>query len=399
MLAELLDLQFALEEQGVKQWAPQDFARAGELAAEADTLYRNQQYTQASDQYQASLDLLQSLADGLPQQLQQSLEDTEAGIEAGDTELAGRSLQMVRAIAPDHEQLEILTQRVQALPDLLGLLARARKAEESDELDLAAQHLTQATRLDPMHRAAAQALDRVNNAIGEREFQARMSRGYAHLDSGELSDAQAAFESARALKADSAEAASALREVSAAMISANLAALQREGTSLENREQWQAAVETYERARKIDPNVTFAAQGLERSRERARLDKQFRDILDDPERLANRAVAAESSDFLRHAQRVTPRGEVLQSQISSLERLLRQAETPVPVVLRSDLETDVVLYKVARLGKFQQHEMSLRPGNYTAVGTRLGFRDVRMEFTVRYGEQPQPVTVVCTEKI
>ena len=47
-----------------------------------------------------------------------------------------------------------------------------------------------------------------------------------------------------------------------------------------------------------------------------------------------------------------------------------------------------MVYKVARLGRFDQRELTLRPGTYTAVGTRRGFRDVRHEFKVGHEGAP-----------
>ncbi len=55
--------------------------------------------------------------------------------------------------------------------------------------------------------------------------------------------------------------------------------------------------------------------------------------------------------------------------------------------------------EVARLGSFAQHELTLRPGTYTAVGSRNGYRDVRHSFTVRHDSQPAPLTIACTEPI
>ena len=57
------------------------------------------------------------------------------------------------------------------------------------------------------------------------------------------------------------------------------------------------------------------------------------------------------------------------------------------------------MYKVARLGKFDQRELSLRPGTYTAVGTRNGYRDVRQTFTLSHDETITSVMIACTEPI
>ena len=90
---------------------------------------------------------------------------------------------------------------------------------------------------------------------------------------------------------------------------------------------------------------------------------------------------------------------VLEQQINRLDTLLSQANATVAVTLRSDKETEVIVYKVAKLGRFAEHELTLRPGTYTALGTRNGYRDVRQSFTITADNTPAPVTIICTDPI
>ena len=94
-----------------------------------------------------------------------------------------------------------------------------------------------------------------------------------------------------------------------------------------------------------------------------------------------------------------PSGPRLESQIARLEALLEQASTPVAVVLESDEYTDVVVYQVGRLGTFSRHELNLKPGAYTVVGSRDGYRDVRLRLIVHPGSSPKPLAVKCTERL
>jgi hypothetical protein len=71
----------------------------------------------------------------------------------------------------------------------------------------------------------------------------------------------------------------------------------------------------------------------------------------------------------------------------------------VAVRLESDGQTEVTLFRVGRLGRFQQKALELRPGTYTVVGSRRGYRDVRLELEVRPGESPAPLVVRCSEAI
>jgi len=79
--------------------------------------------------------------------------------------------------------------------------------------------------------------------------------------------------------------------------------------------------------------------------------------------------------------------------------MLARAGRAVAVTLSSDTETRVTLLKVARLGEFAEKELELRPGEYTAVGVRRGYRDVRKTFTVDPDAPPQTIHIACTEPI
>jgi len=68
------------------------------------------------------------------------------------------------------------------------------------------------------------------------------------------------------------------------------------------------------------------------------------------------------------------------------------------VLITSDSFTDVTLLRVRRLGSLTEETLSLRPGAYTAVGIRDGYRDVRVKFEVRPGQR-NAVDVRCSETI
>ena len=77
VLAQLLDLQFALQERGVEKWAPAPFAAAKAVAAEGDALYKKRQYEPAVARYQQSLASLQTLQESMPQELKRLLEQAQ----------------------------------------------------------------------------------------------------------------------------------------------------------------------------------------------------------------------------------------------------------------------------------------------------------------------------------
>jgi tetratricopeptide (TPR) repeat protein len=399
VLAELLEVQETLEERGVQQWAAEQFAAVAALATAGDELYRGRDYAEAKNRYETGLAQLQALQAGIPAELERQLALARDALEAGDLPGTTTALDVVEAMDPGNAEAAGLRQRAQVLPQLQSLLADAAAAEQAGDLPAAIEALRQASALDPAHQRSASELERVTGAYREQQFNEAMSEGYAALDASQFDAARKAFRRAAQLQSGSSEAASALQEVETAATAHRLAGLRSTGARSEEAEQWQQAVEAYEQAQKIDANVLFAREGLARSRDRARLDKQFRAAIDEPQRLSDEAVAEATEKMLQLARTITPRGPVLNRQIEQLDSLLQQANTPVTVALRSDLQTEVTVYKVAKLGTFDRRELSLRPGTYTAVGTRIGYRDVRVDFTVKHGGTPPVVTIACTEAI
>lgn len=89
----------------------------------------------------------------------------------------------------------------------------------------------------------------------------------------------------------------------------------------------------------------------------------------------------------------------LLAQIDAGRKLLAELRTSVAVRLVSDNKTEVTVFRVGSLGSFDATTLDLLPGKYIAVGQRNGYRDVRIEFVVRAGLAPAPVSVQCSQKI
>jgi len=74
-------------------------------------------------------------------------------------------------------------------------------------------------------------------------------------------------------------------------------------------------------------------------------------------------------------------------------------DVPVRLELVSDNATEVQIQRVGTFGTFSKREIELKPGKYTVVGTRPGFRDVRRDVTIAPGRDVQTISVSCVEPI
>lgn len=232
-----------------------------------------------------------------------------------------------------------------------------------------------------------------------KRFRELLSLGLAALHNRQYREARDTLQKAAAIDPESDEVREALTQVDHALKLAQLDRLQRLATAAEGNGQWSTALEQYLAALKIDPNVGFALRGRQRTMHRITIAKRIDFYLNQPETLFDDRHLNNAVQLMLDAEKVEPQDPDLAANLKKLDQLVTTAQTPVGVTITSDNQTDVVVYKVGRLGRFETHDLRLRPGPYTVVGTRDGYRDVRLNVTVHPGATPPVVHVVCKEEI
>ena len=195
------------------------------------------------------------------------------------------------------------------------------------------------------------------------------------------------------------EPAEGLAQLELKMRLEQIAEHRREAEQREAGEDWHGAAEHYAAALELDSTLVFARQGKARALARAQLADGMAVLIAEPQRLGTDTVYNEATALLDQAAQIGEQGPRHRAQLRALSRDQARARTPVRVRLQSDNLTEVVVYKVTKLGNFTSRELELIPGTYTVIGTRSGYRDVRRQFTVVAGKSPAPIVVRCEEKI
>ncbi len=233
----------------------------------------------------------------------------------------------------------------------------------------------------------------------DAEFRQAMSEGLTALTAGDSAAAKRAFQGALVLSPGSPEAVDGLARAEENLRLAAISAHRLRATELERKEDWGAALQEYNTVFGLDPTIRFAREGRARAEVRSQLAEQLEYHLAHPERLSNDDVLESAEQLLSEARSTEPSGPVLRRQIDSLAERLAVATRPIRVELVSDNLTEVTVYRVGRLGRFTQQVLDLRPGTYTVVGSRAGYRDVRRRLTVSPNQSSRPLEVRCEEEI
>jgi tetratricopeptide (TPR) repeat protein len=398
-LGDLLSQLERLRYRAVERWGGQGYLDAVDRYEEGDRAYVDRNYRLAGEKYREASKMLEPFFDRIDEVFEEALAGARDAFENGDASEAVRLYDLAVAVTPGNVDAESGLERALNLDSVLALMDQGLQFEADLELDAARLAFERALEIDALWEPAKAALERVRIAISNLSFEQRMTEGFDALYAGEFDTARAAFNAARLLRPDSREAADGLTQVELEVKLADIRRLEDEANRLADAEQWETSIGVYQDILKIDPDLQFAQQGLATARARAALHQRLQGYIDDPDGLSDEANMQAATRTLLDLARIDPMGPRLADQKTELSRLLKRAATPLEVQLMSDNATEVSVFKVGRLGTFDNRQIELRPGNYVAVGIRPGYRDVRVEFRVAPEIDMEPIVVRCEEAI
>ena len=278
-------------------------------------------------------------------------------------------------------------------------LVSAERLAAAGNLPAAQADYQEALQLDPQSQIAREGLQRVKTRMAAEEFRRSMAEGFAALNTGDLTGAQARFLKAKALRPEAPDVAEALAQTEIRRRTARIDAARQRALAAEQHEDWAGALAAYEESLGMEQTLQFAQEGKERTAALVTLERRIAVFVNQPGLLDSDAQLENAARLLLDIQAAPPVGPRLSAEADKLGALVQTAKTPVRVTIASDSLTEVSVYRVGRLGRFGARELSLRPGTYTIVGSRDGYRDERLELIVKPNPEPIRVTIVCNVKV
>jgi hypothetical protein len=403
LLNRTLEIKARLDSEGVKIWGAgplvTSYDEAMGLLADANKNFDGRLFARAASGYQETITALEQLEASRPERLQRSLQAGASALDQLDASLAKQQFEIALAADPDNDEARLGLQRAENLPQVLEYIEQGRAHEESGSLDNAKQRYESACALDQECKAAQEHLRRINALIEERDFQHAFSEAMSAFALNNLAQARQALNSAKQFRPDTEEVRDLDRQIKNAERSAELQRLARQAAGYEQAEQWDTALNLYIQALKIDANAGFAQQGKVRAEKLAQVSREVQGYLSNPGELQAREHRDHARNLCDTAIALRDPVPTLKSSAEKLRRMVDLYNRPVPIILRSDDMTDVMIYRVGRFGNFLEHSLRLTPGRYKARGTRSGYRDVIIEFSVPTDSTGMTVEISCKELI
>jgi eukaryotic-like serine/threonine-protein kinase len=382
-------------------WGGADYARMSGTANDAAARYSERDYAAAAAAWAVAAELVPRIQTARAPALAEALKQGHSAFERADAPAATAAFERALAIEPTNAAARAGLGRAQHLDAVTALVDAGAEFERHADLDAAAAKYRAALALDPATTAASAGLARLAARAKSTGFAQAMAQGQKALAAGDRARARTAFERALTIQPGAAEAKDALGELALGDQTAAIARQRATAEAAVRDERWADAVRAYDAALALDSTLVFATAGKAQAEPRALLASRIDRLLAAPSRLDSPESRRSARALIAEAEDAAAAGPapVLRRQSAALERAITVAETPVRVTLVSDNLTEVVVYRVARLGVFAARELELLPGRYTIVGRRAGFRDVRREIEVAPGAEAPPVDVRCTDPI
>lgn len=409
-LQQLLETQARLEARAVNTWAEVEFAEATAVAIEGDVFYREQIFAEAETKYRAAQSALDTIEAQLSEEISTRLEMLLAAIESSDAETAADLSQTLSQMAPDSAEVAEAIERVATIPNVAALIESASNLFAQRNFGDALEQIQAAIALDPAHKRLQRLAQNYRSALTDDRFQKAMTQGFEALEADNFAAAKTAFNSAAALKPNDNSPSVALAQAEEAGI---LSALNRYVITAEQEERnenWEAAAASYKEALTLDPSLVQASEGLARAEPLADLFLRLNTIVEKSARLVDPTILGDAQTTVEEAEAAlndpaalnnsdgkgaTPK---LQALWSEAVTVVENASTPLPVTIVSDGVTEITIKRVARLGTVTSRTVSLRPGQYQLLGSRVGFRDVLVTLNVGV-DRENSIDIRCMEAI
>ena len=389
----------AIESEALARWAPDELQEAQAVFEKALSDFAKSNYVDALENIELADELASTLVNKWDQAFLDLLGQAQSAFEQNESRKASLYLTQALTLKPDNEEALALEQRLAKLPDIEQLLEDARIAQTENSLEREAEAIRQIIQLDPVRTELVQRLKVLEEELKVSKYQQHISRGMTAIRDGRLGDANQALRQAKQLYPSRKEIGVLEREIASGNATNRRQNWQEEIKSLITQDNWAQVLKVAEEAKKVFPtdknfidSATLANDIVARSQ---RIDR----YLSQPDRLKDDGIHANASAFAESTQSVAGNSLGLTLKLEQFNAVLETLAEPVSVVVKSDGKTDIIVIGTGKVGKTREKEITLKAGTYVFEGSRKGYRNVRVTFTVDPFAENQEVTVVCDEQI
>lgn len=393
----------------LKVWSEETYKKAIALEKQALQDKKDQKFELAEGKFQKAIELIEQSFNNKQKIKSSLLQKTEQLLAKNETEQAKQTLEKARVIDPQNKKIDELMQRITQRPQILELEEQAGRYEQDDNKQDALELYKKILVLDKQYTKVQKKIAELTRQIKDDQFKKIIGQLIVSLDENNIKKAQLLFSQAQSIYPEDPVLTELQQRLNQQKKSATIIKNLKQAEYYQNNEQWNKALKAYKTVLKADPNSSNALLNIERVKKYIKINQSLDKIIQYPDRLQedkvldnSRSILAFVKDQLKQKNSLLyplSRTPVLNEKLIKTENIIRSASKIINVQLISDNKTDVIIYKVGKFGKFENREIKLRPGLYTIVGSRDGFKDYRKKIRISPDKNNVSIVIVSKEQI
>lgn len=406
---EWLMIKTEAEKNNMPSWAAKDYNKAIEWAAIAEKFKQQEKNEPAENHYQQATELLSKTLQEKQQRLKGLMKKGEQAFEKNDLLQAKKSFESARLIDPENNEIKNALERLNQRNEVNHLYEQALADKKNNDQVKAISYLEKALELEPDNKKIKSEWNTLKQEEKNSKFNEKISTVLEAIEDNDLNRASEELKKAKRINGSD----PVIMELEKRLLEKNrihvISQLQKKARQQESREQWMGALTSYKKILNYDADENNAKTSHKRVEMYINLNTLLDTIIVKPQRLQNDKIFEQAKKTL-----VLIKNEIIQKNnllyplektpklsknILLADKIIKQASMVIPINIISDNKTDIVIYKVGKFGKLINKTILLRTGEYTIVGSRSGYRDIRKKININANKKTQSINVQCQEKI
>jgi len=356
-------------------------------------------YAQANATLDALIKLAETAISDSQNQFESAMQNAQQAFDDNQYEQAKTAISKALMLDSSSNQASALAERIEQLPEIASLVEQIEVANVENNPQTELRLINQLLTLTPEREALKQRAQALQTTLNNQKFQSLISQSYAAIDDGRIEAAKSALSQARNIYSNRVELSDVNTAIQQYEKNQRIQSGLTNAAKAESNDNWQAVKTNLEQVVKENPNNQSATEKLTMANNILSLDRQIDDYLKSPYRLSNSQLAEQARAAINAAAAYRNQSLSLTRKSRELETVLTAVNQTVPVEVRSDNQTHILVRGVGNVGVVDSKVIQLKPGQYTFEGKRQGYKSKLVEVTIPYDVNRFSLTLVCDEPI
>lgn len=386
------------KDEGMRIHAPYEYEKAVAYGNDGTGRFENGEFVASIHDFKQAMTALNEVEIAAQLFIAEREIQGKIAFSRGEKAISKQIFSEILALQPDNELAKRNLERARNIDILVPLLSKAKRQEKEGDLEGALITYEKAFEIDLRSARAQQGVTRVERKIEKNNFDKFVSVAKAAEEKEDWDAAIATLEKATEMFPDKEEFSESLSRVKEVARLAKIEDARSRAFAFENDYEWIAARDSFIEILELDRGHKEATDGLLRTGNLIRVLLRYSQLLEQAQELANQGEFQKSIRVFNEGMSIKPSYLPLKEGSSNLQNMLREQSKPVSVHFVSDGKTWVSIAGFEMLGRFEERTARIYPGNYKVRGRRKGYRDVLLEIRVRSGRDFGLVKVICFQR-